>query len=309
MRIAWFAALGFIGFTASACIPDVIPDLHSLPRCEGVEPRCGPGKNESCCADTPIDGGEFKRRDVAPALVSDFRLDRFEVTVGRFRRFVASYPKVKPTEGAGAQPNIEGSGWTSAWDAKLPADQAALRESLKCDPVFQTWTDEPSLTDERPINCVTWYLAFAFCAWDGGYLPTEAQWSYAAAAGSEERNFPWGNWSPGPDEAVWGCDTTETLCLLPAVGSRSPKGDGYWGHADLAGSVGEWLLDFHGTLPVPCSDCANLQDEGFGRVTRGGDYAHGDYLLDNDNDMDIGHFPETRESFLGVRCARSPSSS
>jgi formylglycine-generating enzyme required for sulfatase activity len=42
------------------------------------------------------------------------------------------------------------------------------------------------------------------------------------------------------------------------VGSKSPAGDGKWGHADLAGGVYEWTLDRGPAQPKPCTDCADV---------------------------------------------------
>jgi formylglycine-generating enzyme required for sulfatase activity len=50
--------------------------------------------------------------------------------------------------------------------------------------------------DRKPLNCVSWQLLFAFCVWDRGRLPTNAEWGYAAAGGGEQRAFPWGDMSP-----------------------------------------------------------------------------------------------------------------
>ncbi len=97
----------------------------------GVE-TCGPSGNESCCASSVVAGGTYNRSKNAasPATVSDFRLDRFEITVGRFRQFMASYPGNKPAAGAGAHPLVAGSGWQAGWSASLAADQAALKRRL-----------------------------------------------------------------------------------------------------------------------------------------------------------------------------------
>jgi formylglycine-generating enzyme required for sulfatase activity len=42
--------------------------------------------------------------------------------------------------------------------------------------------------------------AYAFCIFDGGFLPTETEWEYAAAGGSEQRDYPWGWTLPGASE-------------------------------------------------------------------------------------------------------------
>ena len=70
-----------------------------------------------------------------PASVSSFALDRHEVTVGRFAAFVDAYEAGwRPSAGAGANVAVEKSpglaagatGWSSAWDSKLPEDRAGL---------------------------------------------------------------------------------------------------------------------------------------------------------------------------------------
>lgn len=298
------AALAISLAAAGACIPDVEPDVFVVPHCEQVAPTCGPAADESCCAAGEVVGGQFNRlNDVRyPATVADFQLDRFEVTVGRFRQFVAGYPATRPKAGAGAHPLIEGSGWDPAWDASLPAGPDELRASLQCDSNFRTWTEEPAGNEAAPINCASWYLAFAFCAWDEGWLPTEAEWNYAAVGGNDHLAYPWGDEAPSQDLAVYGCDTTTTVCPIPSVGSKSPAGDGKWGQADLAGSLFEWVLDYHADLTGTCTNCAALTDGGFGRGSRGGAFSHTEETLSPT--YRIGELPEMTLSFYGFRCAR-----
>ena len=84
------------------------------------------------------------------------------------------------------------SGWKSEYTDGLVADKNALVTALGCHQ-FSTWTNTPDTVgtgETRPIDCVTWYEAQAFCIWDGGRLPTEAEWNYVAA-GSQQRVYPW----------------------------------------------------------------------------------------------------------------------
>jgi formylglycine-generating enzyme len=296
-------------------------DSNDSQSCNGLPATCGLNQNEHCCASAIVTGGTFLRNSdssAASATISDFRLDRFEITLGRFRKFVESYPESKPASGAGAHPLIDNSGWNNEWDVNLPADKAAFITALKCDATFQTFTDTAAANEQLPMNCITWYEAFAFCAWDGGRLPTEAEWLYAGQGGNEQREYPWSKSANSMiDEtfAVYGClgdGSAEWDCafadILP-VGSKSPKGDGRWGQADLGGSVAEWNLDFFNLpVPFPCKDCAQLTQLTTpfpaGRVYSGGDFRNGGSALTFDARSEDS--PATRTSFRGVRCARNP---
>ncbi|CAN5709280.1 hypothetical protein BH11MYX2_BH11MYX2_00260 [soil metagenome] len=88
------------------------------------------------------------------------------------------------------------------------------------------------------------------------------------------------------------------------VGSESPKGDGKYGQADLAGNVWEWTLDWHQTpYSNPCIDCANLTPASQ-RGGHGGDFDNGASALRWA--FRSSSAPSNRYYFFGARCARTP---
>jgi len=241
------------------------------------------------------------------ATVSSFYLDEYEVTVGRFRRFVQQFDGTSPPD-----PLIPGSGWQNSWNGSMPSSQAMLTSYLDCSPGLQTWRSTPSGTEQHPINCVSWYEAFAFCAWDGGRLPTEAEWEYASAGGSENRLYPWGSAAPSTTLASWNCEYFGTLeCTFEdiAVVGALPAGAGRWGHRDLAGNMREWVLDgyfmwWYSGGGNTCNNCANITDVST-RVFRGGSY------MDSNDLLRAAVRPSLDPTYryeTGFRCARTPQS-
>jgi formylglycine-generating enzyme required for sulfatase activity len=281
--------------------------------------------------------GHGKTDRTHPATISAFRLDAYEVTVGRFRQFVSSViqGKALPGSGAGKHDHLNGglglvspddagpgfeSGWDPSWTASLartaPDWNARLTDSVRC-PSTPTWTEQIRSNEVMPITCVDWYSAYAFCIWDQGFLPSSAEWNYAAAGGAEQRVYPWGQQAPeaNADLAIWNCNygggtSCPSLFNIARVGS-APSGNGKFGQADLAGNVYEWVLDSGGfigdpllELPATCNDCANI---GMGprRLLRGGSfYSNYSQLLVSSL---LGSAPDKPHPDVGFRCAHDPS--
>ncbi len=264
-------------------------------------------------------GGDYDRQldtSYYPATVANFCMDKYEVSVGRFKKFMSAYENwiagaVHPAPNAGEHVTGAGSGWQTAWNSKLAASAAVFQDQshLACDSSLSTWTAN---NDNLPINCVSWYDAFAFCIWDGGRLATEAEWEYTAGHGQVNSTYPWGRTpEPSNTNAVFGCgwfgDSTCTPTDIAPVGSE-PNGDAYWGQSDIAGNMFEWVFDNRQTpYPISCNNCVvNTGSDfiGTGRVIRGGAY---------DSDASTltaayraGQASNYRASSIGIRCVRTP---
>ncbi|MGA2450663.1 MAG: SUMF1/EgtB/PvdO family nonheme iron enzyme [Polyangiaceae bacterium] len=297
----------------------------------------------SCCTSLEVEGGTFYRTYTPgdsgdadagdPATVSGFRLDEYDVTVGRFRQFVAAWDGGTgwvPAAGSGKHTylnsnsglNAVGGGYEPGWN---PADTANIQPTdanLGCaaDSAYATWTPTPGDLEQEslPINCVNWYEAYAFCIWDGGFLPSEAEWEYAAAGGGLQREYPWGSQAPGIENkfAIFDCHypapdvlTILTNCTgaanIAPVGTAA-SGAGLWGQLDLAGNLYQWALDWTGVYATPCSDCAEVTNSGNGaHVIRGAKFsdAFATFLIPT---LRYSRAAIDHASGVTVRCARAP---
>jgi formylglycine-generating enzyme len=285
------------------------------PSCRGATEFCGPS-SDSCCLTLPVDGATvalpLDSQTRAAVTVSSYHLDKYEVTVGRFRAFLAAYDDWRalgnPQLGAGSHPRAAGSGWQQDYEQYLPESAAELERLVReCNTIPLSTLDLPNTSSRIPLNCINWIEASSFCAWDGARLPTFPEWYDAAAGGALDRIYPWGD-EPTPSRlyASYGCTLglerpeCNAAYVLP-VGSHT-NGAGLFGQEDLAGSMTEWLLG--GSLDpfAPgCSDCVGLTS-GPNRFWKGGSW------VDTPSSLENTYFviadQTLRLPFLGLRCAR-----
>jgi len=131
--------------------------------CDYAGPSCAAGltcsAGDSCCTSLLVPGGSYNRggSSAYPAIVSSFCLDKYEITVGRFRAFLADYDRwisvaggSHPQAGEGAYlgPPIVGTGWNPGWT--LPASRAEFQDGNHltfCVP-YLTWRASAGTADQ-----------------------------------------------------------------------------------------------------------------------------------------------------------------
>ncbi|HSQ41647.1 MAG TPA: SUMF1/EgtB/PvdO family nonheme iron enzyme, partial [Fibrobacteraceae bacterium] len=165
----------------------------------------------------------------------------------------------------------------------------------------QVMGEEPSFFavcgQDCPVESISWKKAKTYCEKLGKRLPTEAEWEYAARAGSNNK---------------WGCGIL-SVCLGSVAWTKDnsngrphpvrQKKSNDWGFFDMQGNVAEWTADWYGDTYYAFSPKQNPKgaNGGVSRVVRGGSWA------EEDEDMPIstrgGYDPSFRETMIGFRCA------
>lgn len=301
---------------------------------------CGPGANESCASAILVPAGSYMVQHLPSyqPTIGGVRLDKYEVTVGRFRKFVEAWVAGwRPAAGEGKHtalnaglgladaitPGVYESGWKAEWTnyvgasssyASTPAGpgattlaawSTAFGNVLGGSP---TWSANAGANERLPIAGVSWYDMLAFCIWDGGFLPTKNEYRVAAEGGMQDRRYPWGSADP-----LTRADLVVAFGPTAAapVGSK-PLGAGRWGHLDLNGNVGEFLLDFGNLTEVSvCTNCAALTQSN-DAVSGQRDKVPGNwgttatYATLATSDAVASTYPADRWNTVGGRCARTP---
>ena len=158
----------------------------------------------------------------------------------------------------------------------------------------------------RPVMNVSWDRAQSFIGWlngktGGGYrLPTEAEWEYAARAGSTTK-YSWGD-DIGHNKANCdGCGSHWDDEQTAPVGSFAANA---WGLHDMHGNVWEWVQDcWHDSYEgAPGDGSAWESGNCYKRVFRGGAWYNSARHLHSANRS--GSVRDGWADFLGFRLAR-----
>ena len=168
----------------------------------------------------------------------------------------------------------------------------------------------------KPIVKVSWFDSVKFIEKlntlnEGTYrLPTEAEWEYAARAGSQTA-YSWGN-EIDCTKAMYSNNTLKSDDCVDYVKSRGLAADGpapvksyppnAWGLYDMHGNVWEWVQDWNGAYPQTVLVDPKGAESGKERVRRGGSWFKFGRACRSAN-RNFAH-PATKHNTLGFRVVR-----
>jgi formylglycine-generating enzyme required for sulfatase activity len=229
--------------------------------------------------------------------IAPFCIDEFEVSVDKY----------KACSDSG---RCKRAGATNEWPAITDKERKVF------DPTCNI--RDPDGRGKHPINCVDWEMADKYCHEQGGRLPTEAEWEFAAR-GPDGRKYPWGDDDPaaghmnacGKECVAWGAkngieekamyEVDDGFPTTAPVGSF-PKGASRYGVQDVVGNVWEWVADWYGPYASTEEHDPKGPAQGDERVIRGGSW-NGSYASWVRPTFRYKDAPTKRSYGIGFRCA------
>lgn len=168
------------------------------------------------------------------------------------------------------------------WLGQTPVTQGAYRRVTRNNPSHFKG-------DNRPVDSVTWHDAIEYCRTIGGRLPTEAEWEYAARAGTAGARY--GKLA----EIAWydgnsGDQTHE-------VGQKKSNA---WGLYDMLGNVWQWTADWYGKYSAAAQTDPQGPPDGKNRTLRGSFWDSNPMLVRVSMRVDVN--PDESNESHGFRC-------
>lgn len=231
-------------------------------------------------------GEAWRKKDETQhrVMLRDFYIGRHEVTQEQYKELMGSEPGMFK----GSNLPVENVTW---FEAAQYCNALSKKEGLTPAYAVSGSGDTMTATWDRNAN--------------GYRLPTEAEWEYAARAGTGGPFNTGGNITPDQanyystypyEDGPRGLYRERTV----PVGSFQPNA---WGLYDMHGNVWEWCWDRYGAYPSEEQTCPAGPSEGAFRVNRGGGW--NDFAKHIRSAYRAAHSPVNKTFNIGFRLARN----
>jgi formylglycine-generating enzyme required for sulfatase activity len=202
--------------------------------------------------------------------VDAFWMDPTEVTNAAFQKFLVANPKWQKSQ---VKSDVVDDDYLKGWKN---ADYTSVGQA------------------NYPVTSVSWYAAREYCAWMKKRLPTEAEWEYAARAGTTTAYW-WG------DEWASASAAGNSARGPDPVGKQAHRNQ--WKLFDMLGNVKEWTSTAYKPYPYDASDGREDPQSVSARTLRGGSWAETpEYLR---SAARTSKAPNFADGLVGFRCASS----